>query len=65
MTKKIQKWGNSLAIRIPNEYIRSFEWKNGASVDIKRVGSSLVITTSKPKYNLDDMVDDMNKKYGK
>ena len=62
MTKKIQKWGNSHAIRIPNEYIKTFAWKNGSSVDIKRSGNSLIITASKPMYNLDDMINDMTKK---
>lgn len=65
MTKKIQKWGNSLAIRIPNEYIKTFDWKKDSKVEFKRKGNSLVITATRSKYNLDDMINDMTKKYDK
>lgn len=65
MTKKIQKWGNSLAIRIPNEYVKALEWKKDSKIEFQRRGKSLVITASRSKYSLDDMVNDMNKKYGK
>ena len=65
MTKKIKKWGNSLALRIPNEYINTFNWKEGSKVDIKRSGNTMIITTSQPKYDLEEMIKDMTKKYGK
>ncbi len=65
MSKKLQKWGNSLAIRIPNEYVKTFNWKKGSKVEFNRRGNSIVITISKSEYSLDDMVNDMTKKYDK
>jgi len=65
MIKKIQKWGNSLAVRIPNEYIITFDWKAGSKVDIKRSGKNIIITSSQPKYSLEEMIDNMTKKYVK
>ena len=34
MSQQVAKWGNSLALRIPAEYVRSMGIKEGDSVDI-------------------------------
>ena len=44
MQTVVQKWGNSLGIRIPAVFAREFELKNGSSVDIIEDQGRLVIT---------------------
>lgn len=53
MEAKIQKWGNSLGIRIPMNIIRNLSLENGATVDIEENGDMIII---KPKQNLDDLL---------
>ncbi len=43
MQTVVQKWGNSLGIRIPAIYAREFDLKNGSSVDIIEDQGKLVI----------------------
>ena len=53
MEAKIQKWGNSLGIRIPMNIIRNLSLENGATVDIEEDRDKIII---KPKQNLDDLL---------
>lgn len=43
MQTVVQKWGNSLGIRIPAVYAREFDLRNGSTVDIIESDGSLVI----------------------
>lgn len=54
MQTVVQKWGNSLGIRIPSAYAKEFELKNGSSVDIYEENGKIVI--SPQKINLDDLL---------
>lgn len=62
MTTKIQKWGNSLAVRIPNEFAENLNWQAGSVVGFKQLGNKIIITSSRPKYTLEDMVKNITKK---
>ena len=54
MQTVVQKWGNSLGIRIPALYTKDLELKNGSTVDISEEEGKLVIT---PKRNsLDELL---------
>jgi len=54
MQTVVQKWGNSLGIRIPALYTRDLELKNGSTVEISEEQGKLVI---KPKKNsLDELL---------
>lgn len=62
MQAVVQKWGNSLGIRIPSSYVREFNLKNGASVEITEEQGRIIIIP--PRKNLEDMlskVTDSNK----
>ena len=50
MTTKIQKWGNSLAIRLPKAFIESTPFSLGAEVLIEKKGSELILKPVKRKY---------------
>jgi len=56
MTTKIQKWGNSLAMRLPKELAKNLNWHAGAVVGFEQLGDKVIITSSRPEYTLEDMV---------
>ena len=39
----VQKWGNSLGLRIPNLIVRELSLKNGSIVDINENGKEIII----------------------
>jgi antitoxin MazE len=59
METKIQKWGNSLGIRIPSVIIKGLLLKNGSSVDIVEESDQIVI---KPKRgeSLEEMLSSIS-----
>jgi antitoxin MazE len=60
MEAKIQKWGNSLGIRIPVNMIKALSLRNGSIVDIDEESDRLIIRP-KEKPNLDDLLDAISK----
>ncbi len=61
MTTKIQKWGNSLAVRIPKEVAGGF--RPGISVELHREGDALIVRPSKKqKFLLHDLVSQIKPK---
>jgi antitoxin MazE len=59
MEAKIQKWGNSLGIRIPGNIIKSLSLRNGSIVDIEKEIDTIVIRP-KEKHNLVDMLNSIS-----
>ena len=62
MTTKIRKWGNSLAVRIPDEFAENLDLKDGSVVGFEQLGDRIIISKTKPKYTLEDMVKGITKK---
>ena len=58
MEAKIQKWGNSLGIRIPMNVIRGLSLRNGSIVDIVEESDRLIIRPIE-KPALDDLLNDI------
>ncbi len=54
MKTVVQKWGNSLGIRIPAVFTREFNLKNGSSVEIIEDEGKLVIVPQ--KQTLDELL---------
>ena len=48
MQTVVQKWGNSLGIRIPSLYVKEFDLRNGSSVEIVEEEGKLVIKPGIP-----------------
>ena len=44
----VQKWGNSLGIRIPAVYAKELDLKNGVFVDIVKDSGKIIILPPKP-----------------
>ena len=47
MQTVVQKWGNSLGVRIPNLYVKEFKLQNGSAVDIVEEDGRLIIKPGK------------------
>lgn len=63
MTTTVQKWGNSLALRIPKAVARDGNLENGSVVNLAvRGGKVIVEPVKKPKYELDDLLKGVTKK---
>ncbi|MFY9221825.1 MAG: AbrB/MazE/SpoVT family DNA-binding domain-containing protein [Blastocatellia bacterium] len=62
MQSQIQKWGNSLALRIPKAFAKEAKIEQGINVEVKLVEGSIVITPITPnKYNLEDLLSQITK----
>lgn len=60
MKTMVQKWGNSLGIRIPSVYVKEFDLKGGSSVEITRNNDKIIII---PKRNtLDELLSRVDEK---
>ncbi|NOK63705.1 MAG: AbrB/MazE/SpoVT family DNA-binding domain-containing protein [Chloroflexi bacterium AL-W] len=57
MHTKIQKWGNSLALRIPKSFADEIGLHNDVAVDLAPVDGKLVVTPiPSPAFVLEDLV---------
>ena len=60
MQTKVQKWGNSLALRIPKSFADEVGLHGGAAVDLSLVGGKLVISTvEQQRYALNELLADV------
>ena len=59
MEAVVQKWGNSLGVRIPNLIVRELSLKNGSVVDINDNGNEIVIKPMQ-KSRLSEMLNEIN-----
>jgi len=57
MLLKIQKWGNSAAVRLPTAALAQSGLSIGDVVDASAVPGALTLSTAKPKYALADLVE--------
>lgn len=58
MRVRVQKWGNSLALRIPKAFARETALDQGAEVDLTLEDGRLVVTPRRvPAYELSDLVE--------
>lgn len=60
MKVKIAKWGNSLGVRLPRQFVDQLGLKAGSSVELERDGSRLSLDTAPrrtiPYYRLEDLL---------
>lgn len=47
MTTKVQKWGNSLAVRLPKEFAHSLHLREGGEVVMVQEGDALILRKGK------------------
>jgi antitoxin MazE len=57
MPTKIQKWGNSLGVRIPKPLAEQLGLAEGSQVDLRVRGGELVVRLKKPReYSLPELL---------
>ena len=59
MEAKIQKWGNSLGVRIPGSIAKELSLKHGSPVEIE-VEMDKIVIRPKEKYDLDAMIGEIS-----
>jgi antitoxin MazE len=62
MLTKVQKWGNSLALRIPKAFAVDAQLENDSLVEISLVEGKIVVTpVSAPSWTLDELLAGITK----
>jgi antitoxin MazE len=57
MKTRIQKWGNSLALRIPKPFAEESNLREDSAVDVTvRAGKLVVVAIEEPQVTLEDLV---------
>ena len=63
MLTKIQRWGNSLALRIPKAFALDAQLENNSFVEISFVDGQIIVKPiSAPSWSLEDLLAGINKK---
>ena len=60
MKTTIRKWGNSLAIRVPNDYVKTYHLSDGLEVDILAKEAGIMIQT---EMSLEEMLSTVTEGY--
>lgn len=57
MIAKIQRWGNSLGLRIPKNVAQDIRLQEGSQVDLSIEEGRLIVAPLKRKYTLKELAD--------
>jgi len=61
MVATVTKWGNSLAVRIPQHLAKEIHISEGSEIDITVVDGSLVVKPrNRRRYSLDELLQEIN-----
>ncbi len=53
MHAKVQKWGNSLALRIPKAFVKDAHLSTGSDVDLSIMDGKIIVDpNTEPRYSL-------------
>ena len=62
MLTKVQKWGNSLALRIPKAFALEAKLENNSSVEISIVDGHIIIApVAEPSWTLEELLAGISK----
>ncbi|NLL67058.1 MAG: AbrB/MazE/SpoVT family DNA-binding domain-containing protein [Clostridiaceae bacterium] len=56
MSTTIQKWGNSLGIRIPQKIAKEYGFIHGSKVEIQTIGEGIIIRPAEPIPTLEELM---------
>lgn len=56
---KVQKWGNSLGVRIPAPFAKQLNIEEGTEVELILEGEHILIRHAEPKQTLDQLLDEI------
>ena len=52
----VQKWGNSLAVRIPNQFAKNLGVVNGSEIELQLLDDEMIVRPVKTKPSLEDLL---------
>jgi antitoxin MazE len=55
----VTKWGNSLGVRIPKDFVGRTGLAEGSDVEMEMEGDHIVIKVAYPRYRLDELLRDI------
>jgi antitoxin MazE len=61
MSAKIQKWGNSLGIRIPKSVAEKMKLTENSEVEVEHKNGAIIIFPAKRKFSLEELVNQITK----
>jgi len=61
VSAKIQKWGNSLGVRIPKTLIKEAKLDENSEVEIQHKNGNIIIIPVQKKYILSELVKKISK----
>lgn len=56
MSTTIQKWGNSLGIRIPQSIAKEYGFSHGSKVEVQKTGEGIIIRLAEPIPTLKELM---------
>jgi len=62
MKARIQKWGNSLALRIPKSFATHSNIEQGSVVDLSLDNGRLIVEPAQEQYSLEELLARVTKK---
>lgn len=62
MKATLQKWGNSVALRLPRSILEPANLKAGQKVEVSAEADRVVIQSARPEYTLDNLLAKITKK---
>lgn len=60
MRSTVQKWGNSLGVRIPKAIAEAAEVREGSVVEVEAVEGGIVVRPTAPRYELSDLLETLD-----
>ena len=61
MSVKIQKWGNSLGVRIPKAVIKKVNLSEHSEVEVESKNGMIVIFPAKKQYSLESLLNQITR----
>lgn len=62
MVTTVQRWGNSLAIRIPKAFAAQAQLEEDSSLEISIEGERIILAPPRRQWQLDDLVRKISQK---
>jgi antitoxin MazE len=63
MTSRVQKWGNSLALRLPKALADELRLEQGCAVELHGVDGKLIVEPHRPpQYKLEDLLKKISRR---
>lgn len=59
MSTTIQKWGNSLGVRVPKEFADQMDLHEGSEVEFHQEDGRLIVEPVRNRYDLDELVNEI------